>query len=111
MPSAVIAASSSGDNVVVAGVAGYAVRVLSYTLSFSAAVNAKWMSDTGGGAVALSGSGLHYGVGTSPAPVVVPAPGPNARGLFQTAAGKALNLNLSGAVPVGGQVLYELAAQ
>jgi hypothetical protein len=67
------------------------------------------MSDVGGGAVALTG--LLYGVGTSPAPVVAGGVAPAGRGLFQTAAGKALNLNLSGAVAVGGLVVYELASQ
>jgi hypothetical protein len=107
--SAVISASASGDNTVVAAVPGYAIRVVGYVLTFSAAVNARWMSDVGGGAVALSG--LLYGVGTGPPPVAAPEMAFAARGWFQTAPGKALNLNLSGAVAVGGHVLYELAGQ
>lgn len=105
----VITASSSGDNTVVSGVAGFAIRVIGYVLTFSAAVNAQWYSDTGGSKVALSG--LLYGVGTSPPPAVAPEALPGARGWFQTASGKALNLNLSGAVAVGGHVIYELVSQ
>jgi hypothetical protein len=105
--SAVIAASASGDNTVVAAVAGFAIRVIGYNLSFSGTVNAKWMSDTGGSAVALSG--LIYGIADTQN--ALGDVGLNARGWFQTAAGKALNLNLSGAVAVGGHVLYELVAQ
>jgi len=88
-------------------VAGYAIRVIGYVLSFSGATNARWMSGAGGGAVALSG--LIYG-GAS----MVEAPGDvgkNGRGWFQTAPGAPLNLNLSAGVAVGGHVLYELAPQ
>jgi hypothetical protein len=104
--SAPIAVSSSGDNTIVAGVTGYAVRVLGYVLAFSGTVNAEWMSGTGGGATALSG--LLYGVANSG--VCAPVVEENARGWFQTASGQGLNLNLSGAVAVGGHVLYELVA-
>jgi len=106
--SAPITASASGDNTIVAAVPNFAIRVIGYCLTFSAAVNAKWMSDVGGGAVALSG--LLYGVGAAPIPVNLPDVGTNARGWFQTAAGKALNLNLSGAVAVGGHVVYEMVS-
>ena len=106
---AVISASASGDNSIVAAVSGYAIRVLFFVLTYSGAVNAQWKSDVGGGATNLTG--LIYGVGTSPAPVVAGEVAPAGRGLFQTASGKALNLNLSGAVAVGGFVVYELASQ
>jgi hypothetical protein len=106
--SAPITAAASGDNVVVAAVPGYAIRVIGYVLDFLGTVNAQWKSDVGGGAVALSG--LLSGVSAS-APVVAPAVAANARGWFQTASGKALNLNLSAAVAVGGHLLYELIAQ
>jgi hypothetical protein len=106
MPSsAPITASASGDNVIVAAVLGYSVRVVGYVLSFSGAVNAQWLSDVGGGAVALSG--LLYGPAAG-AVLVAVEPGPNARGWFQTARGKALNLNLSAAVAVGGSLIYDL---
>ena len=107
--SAQITASALGDNVVVAGVAGYAIRVVGYTLTFAAAVNARWMSDVAGGAVALTG--LLYGLGAAPLPVTVAPPGPSARGWFQTGSGKALNLNLSAAVAVGGHILFEYIPQ
>jgi hypothetical protein len=112
MPSAVIAASASGDNTVLAGVAGYAIRVQAFCLSFSSgAVNAQWKSDVGGGATNLTG--LFYGplAAGPPQTVVVPEVAPAGRGLFQTAAGKALNLNLSAAVAVGGFVDHELVPQ
>jgi hypothetical protein len=109
MPSAVITASSSGDNTIVSGQAGYAVRALYFLLTFSAAVNAQWFSDTGGSPVALTG--LLYGIGTSPAPIDSGEVAPAGRGLFQTASGKALNLKLSGAVAVGGFIVYEMVAQ
>jgi hypothetical protein len=75
-----IAASSSGDNPVVAAVAGRSVRVLGYILSFSAAVNVKWRS----GGTDLSG--LLYAP-TPATALTVPAPRRGARGWFQTAAG------------------------
>jgi hypothetical protein len=105
--SAPITASASGDNVIIAAVPGYAIRVIGYVLSFAAAANARWMSDVGGGAVALSG--LIYGGVASAA--TASAVGANARGWFQTLSGKALNLNLSAAVAVGGHVLYEMVSQ
>jgi hypothetical protein len=91
--SAPITTSANGDNVVVAAVPGYAILVIGYNLMFSGAVNAQWFSDVGGGAVALSG--LLYGIGTTPAPIALGDVGSNARGWFQTAPGKALNLKTS----------------
>ena len=111
MLTASIAASSNGDNTIVSAVAGFSIRVISYVLSFSTGtVNAKWMSGTGGGATALTG--LIYGplaAGASQT-VVAPANDGNARGWFQTDGGKALNLNLSAGVAVGGHVVYELVS-
>jgi hypothetical protein len=79
------------------------VAVLGYVLSWSAAVNAKWKS---GASTDLTG--LHYGVAAVLVPIVAPVVSPNGRGWFQTALGEALILNLSGAVPIGGEVVYEL---
>src|SRR5262245_22091979 len=107
MPAVAIAASSSGDNTIVNAVAGYAVRVISFAISFSAAVNVKFTDGAGGTNLA----GLFYGVGTGPPPVVMDAPDGLARGLFQGTKGNALILNLSGAVAVGGVVVYELIPQ
>ena len=99
-----IAAASNGDNTLVAAQAGFAIRVVSFILTFSAAVNAKFTDGAGG----TNLCGLLYGIGTGPPPIVAPIAGPNARGYFQTTKGNALILNLSGAVPVGGEVVYEL---
>ena len=107
-----ISVSASGDNTVVTGVANFAVRVLGYVLTASAAVNARWMSDTAGNAKALSGL-LYFTLTTSGSISVVVAPvvPMNGRGWFQADAGKDLNLNLSGAQAVGGHLLYELVSQ
>jgi hypothetical protein len=92
---AVIAASSAGATAVVAAVTGKKVRVLSYALLAAADVNVKWQS------AASDRSGLLYlaargGVSVPHSPV----------GHFETAAGEALNVNLSGAVAVGGHLTY-----
>jgi len=96
-----IDASASGDNQVVAAVAGKRIRVISYTLITSAAVTAKWRSAstdiTGGMAFAANG-------GSEPS-VSILSPG-GIFGLFQTEPGEALNLNLSSAVAVGGHLVY-----
>lgn len=89
-----VAAASSGDNAIVAAVTGAKIRVLSYVLSAAGTVNAKWRSAT------TDKSGLLYMVANT----VVPAGSP--AGLFETAAGEALNLNLSGAIAVGGHITY-----
>ena len=85
---------------------GYSIRVIGFALSFSAAVNAKWKS---GASTDLTG--LLYGVGAGPPPVIADAPADLARGQFQTNKGDALILNLSGAVAVGGVVVYELVSK
>lgn len=98
---AVIGASTSGDNnVLVAAVASKKIRVLAYLLSGSAAVNAKFSSDPAGTPSYITG--LHYIVsgGQGAAPAFCPV------GLFETASGKALGINLSGAVAVGGWLVY-----
>ncbi len=107
MPSVAIAAASNGDNTLVAAVTGYAIRVTSFVLTYSAAVNAKFTDGAGG----TNLCGLLYGVGTGPPPVSQAVPGDVQRGLFATAKGNALVLNLSGAVPVGGLITYELIGQ
>ena len=107
MPSVAISTSTTGDNTIVAAVPGSAIRVIGYVLTAANAVNVKWMSDVGGGAVSLSGL-LQFSFTTSGSvpPIVAPKSLPGGRGWFQTAAGKALNLNLSGAVQVGGHRSY-----
>ena len=89
-----VTASSSGDNPIVTAVTGKKIRVLSYVLSSSGSVNAKWRSGT------TDISGLIYTAATTNASSTAPL------GLFETAAGQALNLNLSAAVPMGGHLTY-----
>jgi hypothetical protein len=94
---AVISASSSGDNAIVAAVTGKRIRVLSYLLVANAAVNAKWRSAT------TDVTGLLYLAANGGAACAF-----EGLGCFQTAVGEALNLNLSGAVAVGGHCTYLL---
>lgn len=92
-----ISAATSGNNTIVAAVAGKKIRVLAMSLSFSGTVNAKFQS----GASGTDKTGLFYGVANTQ--VVLPY---NKLGWFETAAGALLNLNLSGAVAVGGVIDY-----
>lgn len=100
-----ISCSASGGNQIVAGVTNRRIRVLGFVLTFSAAVNAKWQDGT------TDVTGLLYGVGTAPPPVVAPVAPPivgSAVYWFQTSQGADLTLNLSGNVAVGGHVVYDL---
>jgi len=90
-----VSASGSGDNPIVSAVTGKKIRVLHYVVSASGSVNWKWKS---GASTDLTG--LSYGVANTNLSAVSPA------GLFETAAGQPLNLNLSAAVAVGGHVTY-----
>lgn len=104
MPTAAIAASASGDNEVVPAMAGTKIRVVGGVKSFGGTVNAKWKS---GASTDLTG--LYYGILGSQVPLDYGPEGMGGmRGHFETAAGEALNLNLSGNVAVGGHVVYEL---
>jgi hypothetical protein len=90
-----ISASSSGDNAVVAAVAGKKIRVLRWGLTSNGTVSAKWRSNT----TDLTGPRYlvqYASAGGAYCPV----------GVFETAAGEALNLNLSAAVAVGGELVY-----
>ncbi len=96
---AIINAASSGDNTVVAAVSGKKLRVLQYTFVCAAATDVTWKSGTGTGAVALSGTmsiAANSGLSTAFSPV----------GLFETAAGSALNLYLSAANQTSGTLVY-----
>lgn len=93
---ATIAVSSSGDNSIVALVSGKKIRVLFWDLAPNAAVNAKWRSNT------TDKTGLYYMTSQGNGH----ARGFNPVGWFETASGEALQLNLSGAVAVGGIVGY-----
>jgi hypothetical protein len=91
-----ISCSSSGDNTIVSSVASKKLRVLAYTLMASGSVNAKWRSNTTDKTGLLYLAGAGYGA----------SPPFNPLGHFETAAGEALNLNLSGATAVGGHLTY-----
>lgn len=108
MPTTVaIAASASGANEIVAAVTGRKIRLLAFHLSFSGSVNAKWQS------ASTDKTGLIYGAAATqvtgrahePAPSQVAPPF-----VLETAAGEALNLNLSGATAVGGWATYDVVA-
>ncbi len=101
---AAIDASALGTNAIVAGVANQKYRVIAWLLTYSGTVSAKWQS------ASTDRTGPLYGVaGTvaqSPAlPTPTRAQSPPEQ--FETASGEALNLTLSGAVGVGGFVIYE----
>ena len=94
---AVIAAALSGDNTLVAAVTGKRIRVIFMDMLASAAVNARFESAAGGTAL----TGLHY----------LAANGGwvwqyNPVGWIETLAGELLNLELSGAIAVGGVIGY-----
>lgn len=106
MQSAVINASASGANTIVAGVQGRRIRVYGYVLSFSGQANAKWQ-DSGGSDL----TGLLYGSAAGVqviAPAVPPIAGSQPGWFTTTAQGQGLILNLSAAVAVSGHVLYDL---
>lgn len=93
-----IAAASSGNNTVIAAVTGKKIRVLSYNFMGNGAVNAKFQDGAGGTDL----TGLKYiaaagqGISVAHSPV----------GWFETTANTLLCLNLSGAVAVGGEIVY-----
>jgi hypothetical protein len=93
---AIVSESSSGDNEVVAAVALKKIRVVAWDVVVNAAVNFKWRT------AATDITGLYYmpGQGAGLARSFNPV------GYFETVAGEALNLNLSGAVAVGGVITY-----
>lgn len=97
---AAIAASSNGDNTIVAAVEGYKIRVLGYVMVGAGAVNAFWQSAAAGdvlsGTMAIAAAG-----GKIEAAL-------NGLGHFETNKGELLNLNLSGAVAVAGHLTYQL---
>lgn len=93
-----IAAAGSGNNTLVTAVTGRRIRVLAYNLIGNGAVNAKFQSDASGTDL----TGLKY-IAAAGGGICAPF---NPAGWFETAAGKLLNLNLSGAVAVGGELVY-----
>jgi hypothetical protein len=92
-----IAASTNGDNTLVAAVVGKKIRVLGYNFIANGTVNAKFQSGAGGTDL----TGLKYcvanmGISVSFSPV----------GWFETASNTLLNLNLSAGIAVGGELVY-----
>jgi hypothetical protein len=94
---AAISASSSGNNTLVAAVTSKKIRVLAMWLSSNGTVNVKLQDGAGG----TDKSGLAYLVANTG--FVLPF---NPTGWCETTANTLLNLNLSGAVAVGGQLTY-----
>lgn len=95
---AVISASSSGDNTLVAAVTGKKLRVLSYSFVVTGAVTVRFESAAGG--TALTGQMPFAAAGDCW------SPGYDPHGHFETVAGELLNLELSGAVAVNGHLSY-----
>ncbi len=96
--------SGAGDNTVVAGVADFKIRVLSYLLAPNGVVDIRWESGTG--SVYLTGGGT--GAGRIPLAANEKVQDQDPYGVFETDSGDALNLNTSGAVVINGRVTYVL---
>lgn len=94
---AVIDAASSGDNTLVAAVAGKRIRVLSLYLVAAGAVTVRFESAAGG--TPLTGQSSMAANGVLALPY-------NPTGWFQTVAAELLNLELGGAVSVDGALSY-----
>lgn len=94
---AAIAASTSGNNTLVAAVTSKKIRVLALYAVSNGSVNAKFQTGAGGTDL----TGLAYLVVNTG--FVLPF---NPVGWFETASGALLNLNLSAAIAVGGSLVY-----
>jgi len=91
---ATINATTSGDTQVVAAVSGRRIVVVAYAVVASATVNIRFRSgttDITGAMRLVEGGGIAHAYDA---------------GLFQTATGQALNINLSANATVGGYVVY-----
>lgn len=95
---AIIDHAGSGDNELVAAVSGKKIRVHDVVLISSGTVTVRFESGAGG--TALTGQ-MQLTAQTGFAPGFSPV------GHFETAAGAALNLELSGAVSVDGWLVYQ----
>jgi hypothetical protein len=93
-----ISVSSSGANTIVAAVTSKKIRVLAWDIVANAAVNFKWQSH--GTPTDLTGLYYMAGQGNGVARAFCPV------GYFETLVGEALDINLSGAVAVGGVLTY-----
>lgn len=93
---AVIDANVSGNNTIVAGVTGKQILLLAYNYVSNGAVNAHWRSNS----TAITGPTYMDGASKGK---VCPY---NPKGWCKTAVGEALNLHLSAATAVGGEITY-----
>lgn len=98
---AVISASSSGNNTIVAAVPGKQIWVLKLVLMSNGTVNVKFQSGAGGTDI----TGLFYLVANTGFAMNQDG-GIMATPWFKTASGELLNLNLSDAIAVGGVLTY-----
>lgn len=103
MPFVAISTSTSGDNTLVAARPGQKIRVINYAATAAGDVAIKFKSGASTdltGAMGLSATKALFpsGSGLSPAGFV---------GLFETAVGEALVLNLSDAVAVAGHLTFQ----
>lgn len=92
---AAISAASSGATEVVAAVASKKIRVLQYNFMSNGTVDVKFQS------ASTDKTGLYYTVANTG----LSAPF-SPIGYFETAAGEALNVNLSGNIAIGGVLAY-----
>lgn len=90
---AAISCSSSGDNQIVAAITGQVIRMIRFTVISASAVNGKFRSANTDLTAAMP---LANGLSGNEAPM----------GHFETAAGEAMNLNLSSGVAVVGYMTY-----
>ncbi len=103
-----ISVASNGDNQAIAGVAGKLIRVLSFVLVSSGAVNATFKSKPSSGSQTNLTGAMPLAANTVvPSPPAVWTPG-GLQGQFECNPGEDLNLNLSGAVGVYGWLTYQL---
>lgn len=103
--SAVINASTNGDNQIVAGVTGMRIRVVNFVLIPNATVVCKFTD--GGGGTALTGPMSITTAGLFPG-FAPPIPPGNLQGHFETSQGNDLTLNLGAGTQVSGYVNYTL---
>lgn len=104
MPYAVVNATASGSNEILPSIGGRSYRVLSYTIIAATAVVVTWKS----GSTAISGPMALTDNGGAAVPNTGSGVGGVQMGVFETARGAALNLDLSAAVVVGGHLTYQI---
>jgi hypothetical protein len=93
--------ASSGNNLIVAGLAGYSWFVLGYMVMSNASVTVYWTD----GVTNLSGP-MALQSGSPVSPNELAASSESEGGIFQTSSGNGLYLNLSGNIQVSGHVVY-----